>query len=75
MPSDRAADPAQAGASREFAPVALARLRPARLRDAILANGRLFVNPQDNGMVYCFEPDSAASVPTTGRSQINGSQP
>jgi len=29
---------------------------PRNCGNPAVANGRLFINPQDNGMVYCFEP-------------------
>jgi len=32
---------------------------PRNCGNPAVANGRLFVNPQDNGMVYCFEPNLA----------------
>jgi outer membrane protein assembly factor BamB len=30
---------------------------PRNCGNPAVANGRLFINPQDNGMVYCFEPE------------------
>ena len=30
---------------------------PRNCGNPAVAGGRLFINPQDNGMVYCFEPD------------------